>query len=54
MPGVDHYRRELAHAAWTWRECKVCPYHKLNNGRKDRVSGRAAKRRARRIATEEL
>ncbi len=51
--GPDTYRRLLAHAQWTWREEKVCPYHGPSR-RKDRASGRADKRSARQAEQAEV
>lgn len=45
--GKDRYRQRLAHAAWTWREEKVCPRFHGPSHHKDRASGRADKRAAR-------
>jgi len=49
----DFYRRRLAHAQWTWREEKVCPYHGPSE-RKDRANGRADKRSARQQIRAEI
>ena len=50
---MDYYRLRIKHAAWTWREDKVCRYHN-HARRKDRTSGRADKRAARLEARAEL
>ena len=53
MSTFDTYRNEIRKAAWTWREEKVCPYHGPSL-HKDRLSGRAAKRRASRLARKDM
>jgi hypothetical protein len=53
---LDHYKRRLAHAQWTWREygCDYCKHHVHKPRVKDRVSGRAEKRRARAEVRREI
>jgi hypothetical protein len=43
---IDRYRHRLKHAAWTWRESKMCRWHRKPD-KKDRASGRNDKRGAR-------
>ena len=42
---MDYYRHAIKHAAWTWREGKMCSFHKRPR-KKDRPSGRNDKRAA--------
>lgn len=43
---MDFYRARLKTAQWDWLEGKFCNYHGRPR-RKDRINGRAEKRRAR-------
>lgn len=52
MP-TDRYRNKIKHAAWTWRENKVCPYHGPSI-HKDRTSGRNDKRSAKQQDRKEI
>lgn len=50
---VDRYKQRLAHAQWTWRECKGCRFHAKPRA-KDRESGRAEKRAVRQADRKEI
>jgi hypothetical protein len=50
---MDRYRQKLQHAAWTWREEKVCRFHG-DARNKDRMSGRAEKRSAKQKDRKEI
>lgn len=50
---TDNYRNKIKHAAWTWREEKVCHCHRPARN-KDRQSGRNDKRAARQMDRTEL
>lgn len=50
---MDFYRRRIAHAFWTWLESKVGRFYSKPR-HKDRIMGRAEKRRARRQERREL
>lgn len=50
---TDRYKNKLKHAAWTWREEKVCPYHGPSI-RKDRRNGRNDKRSAKQADNVEI
>lgn len=45
---MDFYKFRLKNAQWDWLEYKFCRYH-AKEMNKDRVSGRAEKRRARQM-----
>lgn len=51
---MDFYRHRLAHAGWTWRENKTGNrWIHGRSRRKDRLSGRAEKHRARALERRE-
>jgi hypothetical protein len=51
---MDTYRKLLAKAAWDWLERKYCHRFMSKRRSKDRVSGRAEKRKARQLDRAEI